>query len=99
MPGSFEKIDAGLAIPRTKVEDEWIGGARDDAMDKAQKFAHKAFGKAGEAFVVEFLDGGQVGGDDVQELSGSPKSRCAGCCGRLTSRQKERELSERKRVE
>jgi hypothetical protein len=56
-------------------------------------------GKAGEAFVVECLDGGQVGGDDVQELSGSPKSRCAGCCGRLTSRQKERELSERKRVE
>lgn len=40
---------AGMAIPRTRTEDRLIGGARDDAMDKAEELAHKAFQKAGEA--------------------------------------------------
>jgi gas vesicle protein len=39
----------GLAVPRTKTEDEWIGGTRDDVVGKAQELAHQAIGKADEA--------------------------------------------------
>jgi ElaB/YqjD/DUF883 family membrane-anchored ribosome-binding protein len=39
----------GLAVPRTETEDEWLGGARDNVIGKAQKLAHEAFGKAGDA--------------------------------------------------
>jgi len=39
----------GLAMPRTTVENEWLGGARDNVLGKAQGLAHKAFDKAGEA--------------------------------------------------
>jgi len=39
----------GLAVPRTKVENEWLGGARDRVVGKAQELAHKAIDKADEA--------------------------------------------------
>lgn len=39
----------GLAVPRTRVEDEWLGGARDRVVGKAQQVAHKAIDKADEA--------------------------------------------------
>jgi gas vesicle protein len=39
----------GLAMPRTKVENEWLGEARDEVVDKAQDLAHQALGKADEA--------------------------------------------------
>jgi hypothetical protein len=39
----------GLAVPRTKTEDEWIGGTRDDVVGKAHELAHQAIGKADEA--------------------------------------------------
>jgi hypothetical protein len=39
----------GLVVPRTTTENEWLGGARDNVVGKAQELAHQAFGKAGEA--------------------------------------------------
>jgi len=38
----------GLALPRTKVEDEWMGSARDRVVGKAEELAHTALEKAGD---------------------------------------------------
>lgn len=40
---------AGLAIPRSRVEDELLGPVRDDLLDKATDLAHEAVGKAEQA--------------------------------------------------
>lgn len=53
---------AGLAIPRTNVEDEWLGDVRDDVVDKAQDLAHETLGKAGEA-VKHIGDAGESQGE------------------------------------
>lgn len=39
----------GLAVPSTRLEDEWLGSASDNVMDKAHELAHQAIGKAGDA--------------------------------------------------
>jgi len=38
----------GLAVPRTRMEDEWMGDARDTLMDKAQSVASQTLDKVGE---------------------------------------------------
>jgi len=38
----------GLAVPRTRMEDEWMGDARDTLMDKAQSVASNTLDKVGE---------------------------------------------------
>jgi len=39
----------GLAIPRTRLEDEWMGSASDSVATKAQELAHDAMGRVGDA--------------------------------------------------
>ncbi|MDX2086293.1 MAG: hypothetical protein SFX73_00530 [Kofleriaceae bacterium] len=38
----------GLALPRTRLEDDLIGDKRDDVVDKGKELAHQALGKASE---------------------------------------------------
>lgn len=38
----------GLALPRTELEDNMLGAARDQVIDKAGELAHQAMGQAGE---------------------------------------------------
>jgi hypothetical protein len=39
----------GLALPRTDLEDQWMGSARDRVLDRAEELAEEAVGKASEA--------------------------------------------------
>jgi len=38
----------GMAIPRTHIEDEWLGKTRDDVIDRAEQFAHEKMQSVGE---------------------------------------------------
>lgn len=48
----------GLALPRTELEDEWLGEARDQLMDKVGEAAHESLGQAKQA--VEQLVAGDA---------------------------------------
>ena len=48
----------GLALPRTELEDEWLGDARDQLMDKVGEVAHESLGQAKQA--VEQLVSGET---------------------------------------
>ncbi|MBA3465161.1 MAG: DUF3618 domain-containing protein [Deltaproteobacteria bacterium] len=67
----------GLSIPRTDTEDEWMGSARDNVMDRAQDLAHQAIGKIGE--VVD-----DIGSDNAKspELQGGMSSQPNGMSSR-----------------
>jgi len=60
----------GLAIPRTQVEDGWLGKTRDNVVDRAEQFAHEKLQRVGEKAeqVVDRNngkrgDGGERGGN------------------------------------
>ena len=55
----------GLAVPRTRVEDEWMGDARDTLMDKAQSVASETLDKVGE--VAERVTGEMAGASGEQK--------------------------------
>jgi len=58
----------GLAVPRTRMEDEWMGDARDTLLDKAQSVAGETLDKVGE--VAERVTGemtNTAGGQQPQE--------------------------------
>jgi len=57
----------GLAMPRTSLENQRIGGAREKVVGKAQELAHKAFGKAEEAVK-------RIGESDETEGKGQGRS-------------------------
>jgi len=55
----------GLAVPRTRVEDEWMGDARDNLLDKAQSVASETLDKVGE--VAERVTGEMTGAAGAQK--------------------------------
>jgi len=55
----------GLAVPRTRVEDEWMGDARDTLLDKAQSAASETLDKVGE--VAERVTGEMTGAGGAQK--------------------------------
>jgi len=57
----------GLAAPSTRAERQWVGGARDNVIGKAQDLAHQALGKAGEAVK-------RMGETDESEASAGDRS-------------------------
>ena len=59
----------GLAMPRTHVEDEWMGSASDELMDRAEHLAHDALGKVGEAAAQLGGNSGNRSGSDHAQRS------------------------------
>jgi hypothetical protein len=55
----------GLAVPRTRMEDEWLGDARDTLLDKAQSVASQTLDKVGE--VAERVTGDMTGAGGAQK--------------------------------
>jgi hypothetical protein len=58
----------GLAIPISQKEDEWMGAARDEVVEKVSDLAQKAIGKVEDA---------------AREASGTPSSRSNGEAPRM----------------
>ena len=62
----------GLAIPNTDVEDEWMGRARDQVVDRAEHLAHEALEKVGD--VVDQIGKDGASGNGATEPGGMPSS-------------------------
>lgn len=69
----------GLALPATEIENEWMGDARDQLMERAGEVAHESLGKAQQA--VEQLVTGeteQAGGKSEASNDGAAGGKKAG---------------------